>query len=155
MSIAVIAVRPRLLINAPEHCHSKRHSNRSLFMQHNFSHSSEVVDVLCNMQWGKTTFSRSAGMVVEGAHQLLSDVNAVTKGIISVFVSVITKKQRGEDPSFQADWCLTLIAMCFNRLCHLWITVYPVFSRVALAFPPVSILLQWLCLSWELGLQAF
>lgn len=50
MTIVLIAVRPKLLINTSKHYHNKRHSISSLFVIHKFSHSPEVVAVFCNIR---------------------------------------------------------------------------------------------------------
>lgn len=92
MSVGLIAVRPRLLINASNHYHNKSHSNRRLFIHHSFSHSSEMVAIFCNMQWRTTSLS-SARLVAEGAFHVLSDLNVVNE-TISFGLSCHKKAQR-------------------------------------------------------------
>lgn len=119
MSIALIAVRPRLLINASKHCHNKRHSNRSLFIHHNFSHSPEVVAMFCNTQW-RTTSLGSAGLLAERACHVLSDLNAVNKSI-SLGLSCHKKTQRKR---CQLSWRLVLLLELYEVSQHPYSSVF-------------------------------
>lgn len=148
MSIVFIAVRPRLLTNASKCYHNERLSNKSHFIHHNFSHSPESIAVFCNIQCRK-----SSRVLWTGGRRNMSCLVG-PKCCEQKYFSQSQMSQKGTKERVPAARQLneimrfhrTLIAVCFSRPCHYWITVYPVFLKDALASPSASVSFWWLSL---------